>query len=251
MANPTDYALLSARLQDALALRQPPIAVCLTDQPPAGLAGPPRAVAAGCVFWQDAGQSPFVTGPADHAACGIGTFTHNLETTPAGEADRQDALAVFAQLGYVRPQDLPGIPVLARRPRHVVYAPLAATPLPPDVVLLFVRADQALILVEGIEGGLAPAMGRPACAVVPQAVNTGRAALSLGCCGARAYLDTLGPQTALYAIPGARLGAYVERIAELAHANRILTRFHQLRRRNVEAGGTPTIRESLAALEGR
>ena len=254
MTTATDYALLSARLLDALELRQPPIAVCLTAEPPAGLARPPRAVAAGCVFWQDAGQSPFVTGPADHASCGIGTFTHNLETTPAGEAERRDALDVFAQLGYVRPQDLPGIPVLARRPRHVVYAPLAETPLPPDVVLLFVRADQALILAEateGIEGGPAPAMGRPACAVVPQAVNTGRAALSLGCCGARAYLDTLGPQTALYAIPGPRLGAYVERVAELAHANRILTRFHQLRRRDVEAGGTPTVRESLAALEGR
>ena len=35
-----------------------------------------------------------------------------------------------------------------------------------------------------------PAMGRPACAVVPQAINSGQAALSLGCCGARAYLDS-------------------------------------------------------------
>ena len=51
-------------------------------------------------------------------------------------------------------------------------------------------------------------MGRPACGVIPQALNTGRTALSLGCCGARAYLDVLTPDVALYAIPGTRLEAF-------------------------------------------
>ena len=87
--------------------------------------------------------------------------------------------------------------------------------LTPDVVLLFGKAGQMLILSEAsqqVEGGLPPAMGRPACAIVPQALNTGRAALSLGCCGARAYLDVLTDEVALWAIPGAKLdrlrGAY-------------------------------------------
>jgi uncharacterized protein (DUF169 family) len=250
---PTDHAALAARLTEALGLARPPIAVCLTDRPPAGVAGPPRPVAAGCVFWQDAAGGAIATGPADHARCAIGSFTHNLDTDPAHENDRRDALRVFADLGYVRPEDVPSIPVLASRPGAIVYAPLATTPLPPDVVLLFVRADQALILVEAsqsVDGGLAPAMGRPACAVVPQVRNTGRAALSLGCCGARAYLDALGPEVALYAIPGARLAAYTDRIAELAHANQVLTAFHRQRRRDVEAGRSRTVRETLAAMSG-
>lgn len=145
---------------------------------PARRRGRPAApVAAGCVFWQDAGGGAIATGPADHAHCAIGTFTHNLHTDPAHETDRRDALRVFADLGYVRPEDIPGIPVLAERPRTIVYAPLATTPLPPDVVLLFVQADQTLILAEAsqsVDGGLAPAMGRPACAVVPHVHNTGR-----------------------------------------------------------------------------
>jgi uncharacterized protein (DUF169 family) len=93
-------------------------------------------------------------------------------------------------------------------------------------------------------------MGRPACAVVPQTLNAGRAALSLGCCGARAYLDALTPDVALYAVPGAALGKYVERIAALAQANEVLAKFHALRRADVEAGGRPTIPESLARLQG-
>jgi hypothetical protein len=79
-------------------------------------------------------------------------------------------------------------------------------------------------------------------------MNTGCAALSLGCCGARAYLDVLTNDVALFALPGAKLSAYVQRITALSEANSVLAKFHQLRRRDVAAGAAPTIRESLAAL---
>ena len=91
-------------------------------------------------------------------------------------------------------------------------------------------------------------MGRPACAIVPQVMNTGRAALSLGCCGARAYLDVLTDDVAIFAIPGAKLEAYTQRIEALAKANAVLANFHQIRRRAIAAGATPTIKDSLAAL---
>ena len=54
---------------------------------------------------------------------------------------------------------------------------------------------------------------------------------------------------AVYALPGARIGEYAGRIGELAKANEILTSFHALRRRDIEAGGRPTIQESLARLQ--
>jgi uncharacterized protein (DUF169 family) len=84
--------------------------------------------------------------------------------------------------------------------------------------------------------------------VIPQAHNSGRTALSLGCCGARAYLDVLTPEVALYAIPGAKLEAFAERVAVLAQANAVLTSFHKLRRRDIEAGKRPTVRDSLNAM---
>jgi uncharacterized protein (DUF169 family) len=247
----TDRAAIAASLTTALSLVHPPIAVCPVERIPPGVPVWRGRVPAGCRFWQEAARSVFATAPADHDLCAIGTFTHNLEGDAAHEADRRDALAVFADLGYVRAEDVAQIPVLARRPRHVVYGPLASIPVEPDVVLLFVRADQTLVLAEAsqqVEGGLPPAMGRPACAVVPQASNGGRAALSLGCCGARAYLDVLTDDVAIYALPGRRLLAYAERIAILARANATLAAFHRIRRRDVEAGKGPTVKQSLAAL---
>jgi uncharacterized protein (DUF169 family) len=152
---------------------------------------------------------------------------------------------------YVRPEDLAAIPMLTTKPEYIVYGPLSDMPVPADVVLLFVKANQTLILseaVQQVESGLPPAMGRPACAVIAQVANSGRSAVSLGCCGARAYLDILMDEIALFAIPGAHASAIAERVSKLATANSVLTRFHAIRRASVESGLTPSVAESLAAM---
>jgi uncharacterized protein (DUF169 family) len=246
-----DWSSHAATLSAALHLKQPPVAVCFADQVPAGVPMWKGAAPAGCRFWEEGTHAVFATISADHELCAIGTYTHNLETSPAHDAERAEALKVFASLGYVRPEDLPQIPVLKQRPRYVLYGPLEKVPVRPAVVLLFARPEQALILSEAsqqMEAGAPPALGRPACAVVPQAANTKRTALSLGCCGARAYLDVLKSDVALYAVPESRLAAFTARVAELAKANEILTTFHAVRRRDVAKGLTPTIAESLAAM---
>ena len=246
------YSEIASALDEALHLTQPVVGIALAEELPAGVEPWVGEVPAGCRFWQEAGERVFATAAADHERCAIGLYTHNLPMSAAASTDLQDALKVFAGLSYVREQDIAAIPVLASKPAYVIYGPLAQMPAAPDVVLLFVRADQTLILSEAsqqVEGGMPPAMGRPACAIVPQARNTGRSALSLGCCGARAYLDILSSEVALYAIPGATIEAFTERITALAKANQILTRFHQIRRSDVAAGKAPTIQESLAAME--
>ena len=246
-----NLAAIAQSLIDSLNLSRPPVAVSFAAEAPQDMGSLGRRVAAGCQFWQEGMSRTFATAQADHDLCSIGQYTHNLGFSPASETDLKDTLQVLGELTYVLQSDIPQIPVLKVSPKHVVYGPLSGAQSVPDVILLFVRADQQLILSEAtqqVEGGLAPAMGRPACAVVPQAANTSRAALSLGCCGARAYLDALTPDVAIYAIPGVKLEAYAERIAALAKANSILTRFHALRRSDVENGKAPTIKESLAAL---
>ena len=243
---------LAETLSEALQLSLPPIAVSFADAVPKGIAAYDGLAPAGCRFWQEAATRVFATVPRDHELCSIGMYTHHLEGGARYQADLHDALKVFGDLGYVREADLPFIPVLNREAKVVVYGPLSSNPLPADVVLLFVKASQTLILSEAsqqLENGLPPAMGRPACGVVPQAFNTGRTALSLGCCGARAYLDVLTPDVALYAIPGVRLEAFTERVAGLANANTVLATFHTLRRKDVEDGKRPSVQESLAVMQ--
>jgi uncharacterized protein (DUF169 family) len=246
-----DLASISTTIQLSLRLAQPPVAMAFVASAPEGVPEYESHAPAGCRFWEDAATRVFSTSPRQHDLCSIGVYTHNLETTPAAQHELADALKVFGELGYVREQDLPLIPVLKTRPGRVVYGPLERFPTAPDLVMLVIDASQSLILseaVQQVEGGLSVAMGRPACAVVPQAYNTGRAAMSLGCCGARAYLDVLTDNVAIYVLPGARLAEYAERIAALAKANAVLSRFHGIRREAIAAGASPTVEESLKAL---
>jgi uncharacterized protein (DUF169 family) len=249
----TDYSSIAKTLTESLNLRVAPVAVCLTDDPPQGIPSPSKAAAAGCMFWEWGAAGPIVTSAKEHSNCAVGMYTHHMPlATASQQEDLNNCLKVFGDLGYVRPEDIPGIPVLKDETKYVVYAPLASTPLPPATVLLFANSRQSLAITEAVqqvEPGVPPALGRPACAVIPQAVNSGKPALSLGCCGARAYLDVLTDDFALWALPGARIAEYADRIKVLAQANSILSQFHQIRRMDIEAGQSPSVKESIARLQ--
>ena len=138
-------------------------------------------------------------------------------------------------LGYVKPDEVAGIPVMSESYAYVTYGPLADAKCPVSVVLVVADANRSLTLTEAVarvDGGAPPAMGRPACALVPQVANSGAAAASLGCCGARACMDSLTDGIVLWGFPGERLQAYVEAIEVLAKVNTALSKFHTERRRS-------------------
>jgi len=248
------FGPIAKSLMESLQLRIPPVAVCLTDTPPAGVPFSTEAAPAGCSFWERGAQGAFVTSAKDHENCAVGLYTHHMPLdTPARQENLNDCLKVFGDLGYVRPEDIPAIPVLKEEAKYVVYAPLDSTPVPPSVVLLLANSRQSLAITEAVQQvdpDVPPAMGRPACSVIPQAINSGRPALSLGCCGARAYVNALTDDFAIWALPGAKIAEYAARIKVLTAANALLLQFHKLRRIDVEHGESPTVKESLARLQG-
>ena len=252
-ASVTAYSELARTLQDSLHLLLPPVGVSFRDSVPDGIPMFDGKVPAGCVFWEKAAGGGFATAAADHDLCSIGVYTHNLkDPSPNYESELQTVMQVLGQLEYVRPADMAHIPVLERRAKYVIYTPLAETTFAPDAVVVFSDARRSLILAEAVqqvEMGIPPAMGRPACGAIAQAINSDRATLSLGCCGARAYLNALTDDVALWAFPGARLAQYAERVRLLASANTMLGKFHELRREDVEGGGRPTYAESMARLQ--
>ena len=240
------------RLSASLELSLPPIAVAFRDAVPDGIPEFDGSVPAGCVFWQEAAKRTFATSARHHALCSIGVHTLNLSQAPASQPEElRTTLEAMSGLDYVREEEVAAIPVVQRAVKHALYGPLADFPAEPEVILLFADARQGLVLSEAVgrvDGGVPPAMGRPACAVVPRTLNHGLAAMSLGCCGARAYLDALSDDTALWALPGGRLDRYCEQIVAFAKANRTLAMFHERRRADVEAGMRPTVQESLQRL---
>lgn len=250
----SNYKTQAEQLEGSLRLSLPPVAIGFTDELPTGISSYEEVAPAGCYFWQEASEKVFSTSATDHELCAIGVHTHNLAgASEAQPGELMAALEAMQGLDYVREEEVAAIPVLPQPIRHAVYGPLSGFPLVAEVILLFAHAQQSLILTEAVarvDEGVPPAMGRPACAVVPQVRNGGSAAMSLGCCGARAYLDALSDDVALWALPGDKLESYCNEISGLAKSNGILTVFHERRREDVVAGKRPSVQESLERLSG-
>lgn len=249
----TNYREISELLTTTLRLTVSPVSVCLSDVLPEGIQKAAGRVPAGCAFWERALTRTFATDAQDHELCAIGVYTHNLaDPSETYERELGTVLNVLGQMQYVRPEDIPNIPVLKQKSKYVIYSPLEKTLSVPDVVLLFVNAAQSLIITEAVgqvDVGIAHALGRPACAIIPHVINRNVAAISLGCCGARAYLSIFSSEVALWGLPGNKIKQYVDRVDVLAKANAILGKFHTLRKEDVGQGYRPTYEESLARLQ--
>ncbi len=248
-----DFAQLAQRVERALKLTTPPVAVAFRDTVATGVGTPHVPVPAGCSFWEQGARTTVATNAEDHKHCSIGLHTHGLADTPSNQRHELEVtLGAMQGLDYVRPSEVEALPVMTNRSRQIVYGPLRDSTERPCVVLLFARASQGLILSEAltrVDGEMPLAMGRPACALIPEVVNRSRSASSLGCCGARAYLDALSDDIMLWGLFGARLKEYVDAIETFAKANLILDQFHALRRAAIESGETPTVEQSLARLK--
>jgi uncharacterized protein (DUF169 family) len=218
-----DYADASNQLRELLGLGIPPIAITFTSEDPSGIAPFGRsypeptadrrtgAVSAGCVFWMHATGREFKTSAADHGNCSVGSYTHGFTSLEeaAGHADVQALLA--AQ--WVTPAAAARIPTLSVRPQSVVYGPLGATSLDPDIVFLRVNAKQLMLLHDAW-----PELrfeGKPQCHIIPLAKETEEIAVSSGCMLSRVRTGMSNNEVTC-AIPASRLG---ELIARLRAAN--------------------------------
>jgi len=217
------------QLRDLLQLRTAPVALAFQDAPPANLPRMAAAAPSGCTFWKRAAAGKaFYTEMSDHYNCPIGAYTHGVDLPPAQAKELQDVVETMIQLGYLRPEEVPGIPRRQGKFRVALYASLATAPFEPEVVLVCGNAKQIMLLTEAAQavGGEAPLMGRPTCAVIPTVLQTQRGAASLGCIGNRVYTD-MADDELYFALPGGQLGRVVEKLAAIVNANRELEKYHR------------------------
>lgn len=228
-----DYRALEERMTKALHLRKRPVAVKFQNAPPAGVERFVGAEPSGCSFWclAAAGRA-FYTVPSDHYNCPIGSYTHNISLPSERAHELEQTLGLMVQIGYLKMDEVPGIPRLAQPPGVVVYAPLAGTPVEPDVVLFSGIASRVMLLHEAaLRGGCAarfPVLGRPTCMGLPAAMAEG-AVVSFGCIGNRVYTDL--SEGEMYAIvPGRDLARLADELETVVSANAQLSQYHQSRR---------------------
>jgi uncharacterized protein (DUF169 family) len=231
------------QLTDLLKLRMPPVALAFRALPPAIVPHVSSVGPSGCSYWKLAalGQT-FYTEAADHYNCPIGAYTHGIDLPPARAKELEEVTGMMFRLGYLRPEEVSGIPRRQGEFGVALYAPLAETTWEPDMVVVCGNAKQVMLLTEaaqaagvGSESGL---IDRPTCAAVPEVLRTGRSAASLGCIGNRVYTGLADDELYL-ALPGREVGMIVEKLAAIVHANHELENYHRARQAANPLGKPP------------
>ena len=224
---------MDTSLADLLRLDSPPIAIAFVDEAPSGVPHVSVVEPASCGYWRRAAAGEvFFTDADDHKRCPVGAHTHNVPLTAEERQELLKLVEMMVEVSYLRLQDVAQIPKRETPLSVAVYAPLAAAPVAPDVVLIRGNAHQLMLLAEAAQAagvaGSGPTMGRPTCAVLPEAINSKRTSASFGCVGNRVYTGAAETE-AYFAIPGAQLAKVEASLAVIVRANQELEKFHRAR----------------------
>jgi uncharacterized protein (DUF169 family) len=227
-----DYAELGKKLGQWLHLERQPVSITFMEQAPASVPRLSAPAPASCAYWKRASDGAvFYTTAGDHLGCTVGAYTHGAPL-PAEKAEEMNSLVGrMIEIGYLRADEVGSIPHRASSLQVAVYAPLVRAPFPPDVVILSVNARGLMLLSEAARAaGIAQQsmMGRPTCAFIPAAIESGSAIPSSGCIGNRVY-TALSENDLYFAIPGSKLESFTKALEKIVAANGELQTFHEAR----------------------
>ena len=234
-----DYRVLEGRLSEVLGLQRRAVAIAFRDAAPADVSKFTGTQPSGCSFWRIAAEGrTFYTIPSDHYNCPIGSYTHNLALPQDRTQELTQTLTLMAGIGYIKMEEVAGIPRLPQSPGVVIYAPLGDTPVEPDVVLFVGRPGRVMLLQEAAlragVGAQLPLLGRPTCMALPAALAHGVVA-STGCIGNRVYTD-VGEDDLYVVVPGKDLPRVADEAQTIAAANAKLSDYHRERRQTLTTG---------------
>ena len=236
MNDVSNWKEIEQRIAGAVKLPRRPVAVSFLDSAPAKVQKFSGTEPSGCSYWRLAAEGRvFYTVPEDHFNCAVGAYTHNISLSPEREKETQQTLKMMFELNYVKPEEVPAIPRLAKAPAAIAYAPLGDSPFAPDVVLFSCKPSAAMLLNEaanraGIASG-APALGRPTCMALPASLQHGTI-LSLGCIGNRVYTG-LGEDEVYVVFRGRDLAIVADALGIIVSANAALSDYAADRRRHL------------------
>ncbi len=225
-----DYQALEDKFQQILDLKRRPVAVAFPAEVPEGAEQFSGSEPAGCSFWRLAAEGrTLATVPSDHYNCPVGSYTHNIPLPENRAKELPAVLETMVSLGYLKMEEVPGIPVLPETPRNIVFAPLGDTPVAPDVVLFVAPAAKLMLLEEAaIRAGASarlPLLARPTCMAIPAALAHGMVT-SAGCIGNRIYTG-VGNDEMYAAVPGRALEQIARELETVETANLALAQYHQ------------------------
>ncbi len=215
---------------------RPAVAVTFLDALPPGVTKFEGSEPSGCSFWRLAAAGrTFYTVPENHFNCAVGAYTHNISLSPEREKETEQTLKMMFDMGYIKPQEVPQIPRLAKTPKAILYSPLGDATAQPDVVVFACKPAGAMLLAEaahraGVATG-APTLGRPTCMALPASLEHGTIT-SLGCIGNRVYTG-LSEEEMYVVVRGKDLAAIALALETILSANTALLDYAKGRRQEL------------------
>ena len=216
-----------------LNLDHAPVAIGFLATPPPGLSHIDRPLPAGCGYWKHASDGhAFYTTQTDHENCPVGAFTHGVTLSAAKAQELQSLVGTMIELKYLKAEEIPAIPHREAPMQVVAYAPLPQASFAPDVVIFRGNARQIMLISEAARAAgvfdAGAALGRPACAMIPQSMTAGAGLASVGCIGNRVYTE-LGDNELYFAVPGKAMTQVLDQLEVVVTANTALETFHRER----------------------
>ena len=224
---------ISEALQSTLNLDSPPIALAFVQEVPTNLPLVSQPVPSACSLWLRAEREVFFAPAEAHFNCPIGSMTMGFEMPAEVEGKLMELVTTMVDQNYLDEDEPKHIPSVPGKKSGIVYGPLDQFPLAPDLALVWASPAQAMILEEALgetqwnDVPGVPALGRPACAALPLALQESRSTISLGCMGMRT-LTGVDDSRLLVVLPGSLLDEeMLNSLETTSSANRHMFSFYQ------------------------
>ncbi|MCI0529959.1 MAG: DUF169 domain-containing protein, partial [Nitrospira sp.] len=198
---------------------------------PAGIEVFDQAVPSACTFWWKAASQVFYAPAEKHFNCPIGAMTLGFDMPEAVQQELMGFVQKMSGAGYIAPGEPEKIPTLKKKHIGVVYGPLKAFPLEPDLILMWLTPRQAMLYSEAMgtcrwtETAPTAVFGRPACGALPIVLEHSQPALSLGCAGMRTFTE-ISEDRLLAALPGKKVQDFLNTLTTTLQANETMQAFY-------------------------
>jgi uncharacterized protein (DUF169 family) len=230
-----DYAEVAETLTSELQLVDPPIALAFMDAPPPGVPSLDRQGPSACTFWRWAEEGVFYAPADSHLNCPIGAMVMGFDLPAGTKQELTGLVEMMVGCGYIGADESARIPVVKGQRAGILYGPLRDFPVAADLALLWLTPQQAMLYSESVgacawtESVPRGVLGRPACAILPMALDSGEPTLSLGCTGLRTFTE-ISNDRLLASVPGPKLGEFATSLDRTVAANDAMQRFYEQHR---------------------
>jgi uncharacterized protein (DUF169 family) len=225
------YQDVAHGITSMLHLETPPVALAFVEAPPAGVKSFADTVPSACTLWRRAETEVFYAGATAHHNCLVGAMVLGFELAEEQRQELMGLVGTMCGCSYLSPDEPGRIPTVKKKKSGIVYGPLQDFPLEPDLILMWLTPQQAMLYSEATGTsswtGSSPtsALGRPACSALPTALEQERSTLSLGCMGMRTFTE-IDDDRMLAVLPGKQGREFLDRLGPAVAANDAMQSFY-------------------------